>query len=217
MSLITIKNSFRLSIMIIFLGGFFPNYAMAKSVDPVLVQRAEGYLQKLKTAQARFVQTAHDGTQTVGTFYLNRPGKLRFEYDPPLEDYIVADGSFIYFYDGELGQQTNAPISASLANFFLRKDFRLSGDITVNEAKRSGGFIQIAVTQTDEPEAGTLTFAFSENPFELKKWRVVDAQGIITEIELFYLKAGLDLPSDLFVYLDPSKNKKTTKNQGFND
>ncbi len=65
----------------------------------------------LKTVKARFVQTAPDGGQTRGTFYLNRPGKLRFQYDPPLKDFVVADGLFIYFYDGELEQQSNAPIS----------------------------------------------------------------------------------------------------------
>ena len=80
------------------------------------IERAEKYLQDLKTAQARFVQTTHNGTQLVGTFYLSRPGKLRFEYDAPMEDFVVADGMFIYFYDAELEEQTNAPIKATMAS-----------------------------------------------------------------------------------------------------
>ena len=70
----------------------------------------EHYLQGLTSARARFVQTTHDGTQLVGTFYLQRPGKLRFEYDDPIKDFVVADGVFIYFYDAELGEQSNASI-----------------------------------------------------------------------------------------------------------
>ena len=68
------------------------------------ITQAESYFTGLKTVKSRFVQTSADGSQTRGTFYLNRPGKLRFEYDPPSKDFVVADGLFIYFYDGEMKQ-----------------------------------------------------------------------------------------------------------------
>lgn len=183
----------------------------AKRVDAQSIKAAEQYLQSLKSAQARFVQTTHNGEQLVGTFYLSRPGKLRFEYDPPVKNFVVADGLFIYFYDAVLEEQTNTPISASLANFFLRKEFSLSGDIKVKEAKRAGGFLQIQVVQTDDPDAGSLVFAFSENPLTLKKWRVIDQQGLITEVELFYLKSGMQLDPNLFVYADPKKKSRKPK------
>jgi outer membrane lipoprotein-sorting protein len=176
--------------------------------DKADIQKAEEYLQGLKSARARFVQTTHDGTQLVGTFYLQRPGKLRFEYDAPIEDFVVADGVFIYFYDAELGEQTNAPIGQTLADFFLRKEFNLDGDITVQSVKRSGGFLQIQLTQTDDPAAGSMTLAFKEDPFTLAKWRVIDAQGLITEVELFYLKSDIKHPYNLFVYAAPKDAKK---------
>lgn len=170
------------------------------------VERAETYLQELVTAQARFVQTTHSGTQMVGTFSLKRPGKLRFEYDPPMENFVVADGVFIYFYDAELEEQTNAPIKTTLANFFLRKEFSFNDDLVVKEAKKAGDMLMVTVVQADEPEAGSITFAFGDTPFELKKWRVVDAQGLITEVELFHLKTALKLDNDLFVYKDPKRD-----------
>ncbi len=178
------------------------------------IERAEKYLQEMKTAQARFVQTTHDGTQLVGTFYLNRPGKLRFEYDPPLENFIVADGIFIYFYDAELEEQTNAPIGSTLANFFLRKNFSFSDDLMVEEAKFAGGLLQIKVIQAEDKDAGSIIFAFSKKPFELKKWRVIDPQGMITEVELFYLKTGIKLDKKLFRYIDP---KKLDNKPSYND
>lgn len=180
---------------------------LPKEEQKKAVKEVEDYLQDLKSARARFVQTTHDGTQLVGTFYLQRPGKLRFEYDPPIEDFVVADGLFIYFYDAELGEQTNAPIGQTLADFFLRKDLELDGDITVNEVRRGGGFLQVKLAQTADPDAGSLTLGFKEKPFQLNKWRVVDGQGLITEIELFYFKEDIKHSSELFVYKDPKPSE----------
>lgn len=191
-----------------------PAVSAVQKVSPQDVAGVEAYLQNLKVAQARFVQTTHTGEQLVGTFYLKRPGKLRFEYDPPVKNFVVADGAFIYFYDGVLEEQTNSPIGSTLAEFFLRKDFSFSDGLTVKDAKRAGGFLQVQVVQTDDPEGGSLSFAFTENPLELKKWRVVDAQGMITEVELFYIKQNVELDSKLFVYVDPKKKSgKRTFNE----
>lgn len=210
------KNIIRIIALLLFVAASGAAFA----ADPVKpagkedIARAEKYLQSLKTLQSRFVQTTHNGEQLVGTFYLSRPGKLRFEYDPPMENFVVADGVFIYFYDALLEEQTNAPIGTTLADFFLRKDFSLSDDLTVKDAKFAGGFLQIQVVQSEEPDAGSITFAFTQDPFELKKWRVIDAQGQITEVELFYLKADLDLDRKLFIYADP---KKKSGKQEFNN
>lgn len=176
-----------------------------KRVEMETIAKAESYLSNLKTAQARFVQTTHDGNQLVGTFYLDRPGKVRFEYDPPVENFVVADGVFIYFYDAVLEEQTNAPIGTTLADFFLRKEFSLDGDLQLRAAKRVDNTLMLEVVQREDPEGGSITFAFGEEPMELKKWRVVDPQGMITEVELFYLKTDVDLDSDLFRYVDPKK------------
>ena len=167
----------------------------------------EHYLQGLSSARARFVQTTHDGTQLVGTFYLQRPGKLRFEYDDPIKDFVVADGVFIYFYDAELGEQTNAPIGQTLADFILRKDLSLSGDVLVESIRRKGDLLQVQLGQASDPEAGSLTLGFEEDPMTLKKWRVVDGQGLITEVELFYLKTDIKHPSGLFVYQAPDSGE----------
>ncbi len=169
------------------------------------VRQAQAYLQSLTTARARFIQTAPDGAQTMGVFYLNRPGKLRFQYDAPSKDFVVADGFFIYFYDGQAGEQTNAPIGQTLADFLLRTDLRLAGDLEVTNLQRGGGLLQLSVAQSADPGAGTLILGFTENPFALRKWRVIDGQGLITEVALSDLETGVSLASDLFVYRDPQR------------
>ena len=187
------------------IGAVAATPAKLSDDDLADIKKAEEYLNDLKTGQARFVQTTHDGTQMVGTFYLQRPGKLRFQYDPPVQDFVVAYGTFIYFYDAELNEQSNAPIGQTLADFILRDHLKLNGDLTVLSVKHGGGLLQIKVAQASDPNAGTLTLGFTEEPFALKKWRIVDAQNLITEVELFYLKTGITHPDGLFVYKDPNK------------
>jgi outer membrane lipoprotein-sorting protein len=171
------------------------------------IAMAEKYLNQLTTAKARFLLTAADGTQQIGTFYLHRPGRLRFEYDPPVQDFIVADGVLIYFYDSQLKEQSNAPIGQTLADFLLRTNISLSGDVAVTRVMRGGDLLQITLAQKSDPGAGSLTLGFTENPFALKKWRVVDAQRQTVEVELFQLQTGLKLDRDLFVYHDPKKKR----------
>lgn len=173
----------------------------------VEIQKAEAYFRGLKTAQANFIQTSPGGSQLRGKFYLSRPGKLRFEYDPPNKDFVVADGLFIYFYDAQMKQQSNAPISQTLADFLLRKNLKLSGDLKVTKIMHSGGFVQITVVQRQDQSSGSLVLAFSEDKdtggYHLRKWRILDAVGNITETELFNVKYGVALKDNLFVYRDP--------------
>lgn len=184
-----------------------------KAADAPSVRAAESYLANLKTAKARFLQTAPDGKQAIGTFYLSRPGKLRFEYDLPVRDFVVADGFFIYFYDAKLGEQSNAPIGQTLADFLLRPDLKLSGDIRVAEVRRSGGLLLVKLVQTKDEGAGSLTLGFEENPMRLKKWRVTDATNAVVEVELFQMEEGINLPDGLFVYSAPVDGSK----KRFND
>ena len=170
------------------------------------VQKVEQYLNGLTTARAKFIQIDPDGVRTSGTFYLNRPGKLRFEYDPPVNDFVVADGAFIYFYDAAVQEQSHAPIGQTLADFILRPNLNLGGDIIVTEVKRAAGLLQLTLVQAADPEAGSISLGFDESPLMLKKWRVVDPQGAITEISLADMQIDISLKDDLFYYRDPSRD-----------
>lgn len=174
------------------------------------IARVEKYLQDLKTMKARFIQTASDGGKTSGVFYLQRPGKMRFEYDEPIEDFIVADGLYIYFYDSEMEQQSNIAIGNSLADFILRKDLKLSGDVTVTNVKhkKEDDTIHVSLTQTSDPEAGVLTLVFQRTPMRLLKWYIYDAQGQTTEVSLWEIETGVTFKDKkLFRYRDPKIDK----------
>jgi outer membrane lipoprotein-sorting protein len=171
----------------------------------VLTRQIEASMGRVDTVQARFVQTAPDGVQRMGTFYLDRPGKMRFEYDPPVKDMVVADGLQLYYYDGELKQTSSAPVSQTLADFILRKNIKLSGDVKIVKVQDGGGLRQVTLTQTADPDAGTITLGFAAEPLQLRKWRIVDGTGQITEVELFDVIENPPLPASLFVYKDPTR------------
>ncbi|MCB1538813.1 MAG: outer membrane lipoprotein carrier protein LolA [Rhodospirillales bacterium] len=168
------------------------------------VRKAEDWLRNLKTGRARFVQQAYDGSTAAGTFYISRPGRLRFEYDPPAKDFVVADGVFIYFYDAQQRQTSTAPIGTTLADFLLRKKASLSGDVTVRAVREHDGVVSIAMVQTKNPDAGQLTVDFTLDPFMLRSWSVVDAQGLTTRMTLSDLQLGVPVPPQYFVYKDPT-------------
>jgi outer membrane lipoprotein-sorting protein len=170
------------------------------------IQKAEDYLRGLGTVQADFVLKDSNGTRLSGIFSLNRPGRLRFDYNE-VEDFIVADGFFIYFYDAQMREQTNAPIGQTLADFLLRKDLRLSGDVTVTGVTKGDGQTAVTLVQTNEPGAGSLQLFFSDVPFQLKRWVVRDALGNTTEIMLKNMKRGVTFPSGTFAYVDPRHGK----------
>jgi outer membrane lipoprotein-sorting protein len=185
------------------------------------IQSVEDYLGSLSTLKARFVQIANDGKQVEGTFYLKRPGRMRIDYDPPVKDFIVADGALIYYYDAELKQVSDTPISRSLADFFLRKELRLSGDVSVSDVKRDNGSdvkdgkptLQLSIVQTSNPLAGSLTLILNQNPLQLQSWRVVDSQGIVTEVKLLDIETGIHLDSNLFHYYDPAHKEHLYNNK----
>lgn len=170
------------------------------------VQRAENYLRGLSTVKADFVQRADNGSKLSGTFYLNRPGKLRFEYNE-VDDFIVADGIFIYFYDSELQEQSNAPVGQTLADFLLRKDLSLTEDLTVNDIKTDNGYQVLTLSQKDDDGAGRVKLFFTTSPYALKKWQVIDAAGMTTEISLTNMQRDIKLPAKLFAYIAPKGDK----------
>lgn len=169
-----------------------------------IIRKAEIYLNGIATMQARFAQANQDGSIDGGIFYLNRPGRLRFQYDPPKKDYIVADGLFVHYWDDGMKNHSNAPIGSTLADFLLKKKISLTGDLKVTQIRRpKPGTLVLTVVQTKNVEAGDLRLLFDEAPMQLRKWRVTDGAGNITEVTLTNEKRGMPLDARLFIFHPP--------------
>lgn len=179
-------------------GLLFVLPVMAATND-VRLHQAEKWFAGLDTAQSKFQQIDHQGNVMRGQFYINRPGRLRFEYDAPTRDFIVADGVQIHFYDGESDQYNSAPIGLTLADFILRDDLSFSDEkIKVESVREFEETLNITITQANEPGMGELVLKFTKQPFGLKSWDIVDAQGLTTSIVLNNLDRTTKIPATLF-------------------
>ena len=177
------------------------------------LNRAQNYLSSLKTLKADFSQIAPNGNQATGIFYLQRPGKLRFEYDAPIQDFIVADGTFIFYYDAELKQQTNTLIGQTPAHFILQENLDLKEDIIVENVISKDGLLFISLRQREDPLAGRIHMGFSPDPFQLVRWDIETADGSITRVDLKNIEQNIDLSRIKFYYIDPDFGKTPTYNE----
>ncbi len=168
----------------------------------------EAYLNDIRSLKSQFIQSSDDGAaMATGTFQLLRPGRMRIEYTEN-GNYIVADGRFVYFWDAEVKEQQNAPIGSTLADFLLRDNIRLSGDVTVTRMGQEGGVLELTLVQTKEPGQGSLTLVFEEKPFSLRKWRVLDAQGRTTEVALQNPQFGVSLDTEQFYFRESGRRRE---------
>lgn len=190
------------------LAGVRPTLATPAPEDRAVIERVETYLNGIRTLRSRFLQAADDGSLARGTLHISRPGKMRLEYDPPIEDYVVADGWFIYYWDAELEQQTNAPLGSTLASLLLRENLSLTRDVRVVGLMQGAGSLEVTLVDRKDPSAGQLTLIFEDKPLRLRKWRVLDAQGAVTEVALLDPQIGVELDPELFHFYDPNFGKR---------
>jgi outer membrane lipoprotein-sorting protein len=171
--------------------------------DRADVARAEAWLNRLGSLKARFLQIAQNGAAAEGTGWIVRPGKMRFEYDPPEPLLLVASYGQFFYFDRQLKQATTLPVGSTPLGILLREDLRLSGEIGVGRVERGGGLLRITLFRAAAPAEGRLTLVFSDDPIELKQWAVVDAQGQETRVSLFQTEFGGRFPNILFDFNDP--------------
>ena len=170
-----------------------------RPADQGWVSRIEDTLGKVTTLQAHFRQTAADGSVTTGTATLDRPGRMRFDYDKPSPLLLVANDGRVVFQDRSVDQVTTLPLDRTPLGLLLRPEFKLSGDVTVTGFEHRDGQIRIQLVRTQSAGEGSLTLVFSDAPLSLEGWSVVDAQGRTTTIALSDVHLGGDVPQSLFV------------------
>jgi outer membrane lipoprotein-sorting protein len=152
--------------------------------------------------QAHFLQVAPDGQISQGTAWLDRPGRMRFQYDPPAPYLLVATHGTLFFNDSQLNQTSNIPLDRTPLGILLADHVNLSGDVTVTGIQRLPGQVQLSLVRTRSPGDGSLTLVFADDPLALRQWTIVDAQQRATRITLTDVRTGItpnpklfDLPS----------------------
>ena len=168
--------------------------------DTLQLQRIAAYLNGIRTMTARFQQIAGNGGVSSGHVWVARPGRMRFEYDPPAALTLLADSASVYVFDKQLGQTSKYELRSTPAWFFLRDPISFGSEVIVTRFEHSAGLIRVSVVEAAQPDAGSLTLVFTENPLALRQWTVVDQRGKATGVNLSELQFGMALDPVLFQY-----------------
>jgi outer membrane lipoprotein-sorting protein len=171
------------------------------------LQRIEIYLNEMKTLRAEFLQVSSNGAVATGKLLMQRPGKIRFEYDPPSPIMLISDGYFLRYIDKDLEQVTHIWLEDTPIGFLLDDNLKLSGGITVTKFKKNANLLTITLAKSKKPERGTVSIIFSDKPLALKKWVIKDAQGITTTITLNNRERPLKIDPRLFELTDETKKE----------
>lgn len=184
---------------------FMPKSAAAKdaigldAAQTKQVVRAQKYLNAISTMRAKFLQVTSQGQYAQGEFLMSRPGRMRIDYDPPTPVLIVSDGTFVMYKDEELDQRSYVPLMSMPASIFIGGTVDFFGDdLLITDFEDAAGVLRVTVQRSDDPAEGSLTLVLASQPMALKKWVVVDAQGISTTVSLMGPEFGVPLSEALF-------------------
>ncbi len=195
-----------LATAVLIAGATLANAQTAPVLDEAAqadVLRIERYLNELTTLDSRFVQFSTQGI-AEGRIVLSRPGNMRIEYEDPVPVLLVASGFLLMYHDRDLIQTTYLPVSETPASLLLEENIKLSGDVTITGFERGPASIRLTVTETDSPDAGSVTLAFEDAPLRLIKWQIQDAQGNDVDVALLEPEFGTEIDGDLFSLIDPT-------------
>jgi outer membrane lipoprotein-sorting protein len=171
--------------------------------DVAELQQVQAYLNSIHTLRAHFLQVAPNGGMSQGTVWMDRPGRMRFEYDPPAPFLLVAGGGVLSFEDRSINQVSQAPLSMTPLGILLGDNIRFSGPVLVTHMQHLPGQLQVTVVRASAPLDGSLTLLFTQNPLSLRQWTVRDAQDKITTVTLYNIEQGINLNPELFHFKDP--------------
>jgi len=155
-------------------------------------------LSAVETMDGEFVQYNPNGDQLQGKFYIARPGRVRFQYDPPTTVQVIADGKSVLVFDKKLQTYDIWPLSQTPLRLLLDKSLDLSTSEKVTRVGVAPDLVEVELHDDTRFSAGVLNLIFERTSYELRQWTVTDQQGLQTMVALYNVETGKQLPPDLF-------------------
>jgi len=150
-----------------------------------------GYLNQLQTAQGGFTQINGDGTLSTGQIYIKRPGRIRFEYNPPDQSLVMAGGGQVAVFDGRSNAAPERyPLNQTPLKIILERNVNLGRARMVTGHTSDGTKTTVTAQDPDNPQYGNIQMVFTANPIELRQWIVTDDVGTQTTVILNDMTAG---------------------------
>lgn len=167
--------------------------------EPVPLSQLSTYLNGLTTAEAEFTQVNSDGSISTGKLFIKRPGRVRFEYDPPDRSLVMAAGGQVAIFDAKSNQPPEQyPLRRTPLNLILARDVNLNNAKMVVGHYEAQDTTRVVAQDPEHPEYGTIEMVFSNSPVALTSWVITDDMGNKTDVILDQMVLGRDLPASLF-------------------
>jgi outer membrane lipoprotein-sorting protein len=179
-----------------------PQPAALSAQDRADLQRIAAYLNSIGTMTARFQQHSANGGTAAGWLWMERPGRMRFQYDPPTPILLLADRFYVYYVDTQLAEMSKVGLKSTPAWFLLRVPISFA-ELVVTRFQRGDNSLRITVEDPAAPDNGSLTMEFDNQPLSLRQWTIVDQQRHVTTVSLSQQQFGMALDPSLFVYQNP--------------
>jgi outer membrane lipoprotein-sorting protein len=199
-----------------FAAALLPCAALAitdeeRAVLAEIAQKLSG----VQTMNGEFVQFNPDGSQTQGKFYIARPGRVRFQYDPPATISVIADGESVLVFDKKLQTYDIWPLSQTPLRLLLDSELNLATSEKVTGVSAAPDLIEVELHDETRFGGGTLNLVFDRATYELRQWTVTDQQGLQTMVALYNVELGNQLAGDLFK-IDYAAATNAAREQGGN-
>lgn len=169
-----------------------------------IIDRVAKALTDTRTAQGRFTQVDPSNSPSSGLFYIERPGKVRFEYTSPEPMFIVSDGTTVSIEEPKRNAYDAIPLASTPLHLFLRSNIDLKKDGSVTDVSSSNGFHFVTLVDKSGEAEGKMILQFRASDFALIGWRQVDGTGAETKVQLQDIKQNVPLKASLFVVRDPN-------------
>lgn len=179
--------------------------------ERAVLAQIDAYFNGLKAMRSSFVQFGPQGQVDHGTLWLKRPGRARFEYQPPNPVLIVANGESVAVANRQLKTVDTYPLSATPLDMLLNGTMELRQTSAVLAVVMEPGMVTVRARTGNNRNTPNLDIVFARPQIELRQWRVTDAQGGDTTVVLNGLAKVADLPDDLFVLPKKSDFAKTKR------
>lgn len=174
-------------------------FAGAVSAQQLSLGQISAYLNQLQTAQGGFTQINQDGTLSTGQIYIKRPGRIRFEYNPPDESLVLASGGQLAIFDPRSNTGPDRyPLNQTPLSIILQPNVDLERASMVTNLTSDGTTTTVTAQDPENPNYGSIQMVFTANPVELRQWIVTDESGTETTVILNDLVAGGTIRDVLF-------------------
>jgi outer membrane lipoprotein-sorting protein len=172
-------------------------FSLHKAEAQTAAQKIADHFSSVKTMTGEFVQFGPKGEQTGGKFFIERPGKIRFNYEPPSDFRVVSDGKSVVLMNRKMNTADLYSLSQTPLKLLLDERIDLSGE-KVRDIREESDLTTIQLSDKSVFGDATISMMFDPKTYELRQWTVTDAQGKDTTVMIFNVQQGVTFDPSVF-------------------